>query len=331
MGKLIYKNNEYVLFHCKANKRKGYNFDFLFLSPKRIGENVKIFVEGANSAYYNNNGHYQSYAEQVDFEIQQAIGKCQPQSGKVFNMPYLYQILHQPVIIPIFERCDEKHKNEFYAQMLGKNVMHETDGKYSQLNKQVLAMIDEVKRNFEKKDVNVSSTCGLIGVSTSAVFANRLQFIEPETFDMTISVCGNAVQPLPLKSKNGVELTYPLGTADYKELFGKEFNSEAYKNAKILNIVGANEDNNRYNIVNNSLLHDKETKELYHKVYGDVSLQERQLEIENIYKENDYDNCYNLVGKGAHELNSKGMVIAKFIREYNTHTNNNINVNEPTM
>ena len=96
-------------------------------------------------------------------------------------------------------------------------------------------------------------------------------------------------------------------------------------------IVGANEDNNRYNIVNNSLLHDKETKELYHKVYGDVSLQERQLEIENIYKENDYDNCYNLVGKGAHELNSKGMVIAKFIREYNTHTNNNINVNEPTM
>ena len=331
MGKLIYKNKEYVLFHCKANKRKGYNFDFLFLSPKRIGENVKIFVEGANSAYYNNNGHYQSYAEQVDFEIQQAIGKCQPQSGKVFNMPYLYQILHQPVIIPIFERCDEKHKNEFYAQMLGKNVMHETDGKYSQLNKQVLAMIDEVKRNFEKKDVNVSSTCGLIGVSTSAVFANRLQFIEPETFDMTISVCGNAVQPLPLKSKNGVELTYPLGTADYKELFGKEFNSEAYKNAKILNIVGANEDNNRYNIVNNSLLHDKGTKELYHKVYGDVSLQERQLEIENIYKENDYDNCYNLVGKGAHELNSKGMVIAKFVREYNTHTNNNINVNEPTM
>ncbi len=120
-----------------ANKNNGFNFPFILVYPKHFNKDVKIYVEGNNSVIYEKDGE-QSFSAQIDYALQYAEHLVEEQNGEVFNMPYLYQQLNQPVIIPIIERCDNKHKNEFYTQMLGANVVKTKKGKFANLSKQLL-------------------------------------------------------------------------------------------------------------------------------------------------------------------------------------------------
>ncbi len=302
----------YKLF--EANREKGFNFPFILVCPSRFNKKVKIYVEGNNSVNYGKEGQ-QDFETQKNIALQYAGNLTKPQDGSVFNMPYLYQCLNQPVIIPIIERCDNKHIGEFYTQMLGANVVKTKTGDFANLSTQVVNMVNYVKEGLKEKGVLAEQKSGLIGMSTSGVFAGRMLFAEPESFDTCLSVCSNAVQPLPLKELNGTALPYPLGTADYKQLFGKEFNETEYQKAKQLFIVGKEEPNDKYNIAKNFRLHDKNVQDLYVKVYGDVDIQQRQQEMANIFKENGFDNVECVVADGGHTMSGKGNVIMNWAKE----------------
>ncbi len=302
---------KYKLF--KADKNSGFNFPFILVYPRHFNRDVKIFVEGNNSVIYEKDGE-QSFSAQKKFALQYAEHLVEEQNGEVFNMPYLYQQLNQPVIIPIIERCDNKHRNEFYTQMLGANVVKTKKGKFANLSKQIVNMVNYVKQLLNEKGINVATKSGLFGMSTSGVLAGRMLFAEPESFDVCLSICSNAVQPLPLAELNGIKLPYPLGTANYKELFGKEFNEEAYHQAKQLFIVGEDEPNDRYNIALNSRLHDKKAQELFLNVYGDVGIQERQQKISKILENYHFENVDCIVAPGGHSLNGKGKLIMSWAR-----------------
>ena len=81
-----------------------------------------------------------------------------------------------------------------------------------------------------------------------------------------------------------------MGVADFEEVFGKQFNAEEYSKAKQVSIVGELEPNNSYNTILNPRLYDKSVREQYLKVYGDLTLQQRQITINQILKQNGYEN-----------------------------------------
>lgn len=254
----------------------------------------------------------QSFDAQKDYALNVAQSLCEKADGKRFTPAYLYQLLNQPVIIPIIERCDNQHKHEYYTQMLGRNVVLDKESKFANLSEQVVAMVKDVQEQYKNMGLKVDEKAGLMGISASGVFAGRMQFAEPETFDFCLSVCSNAVQPLPTDSIDGIDLPYPLGTKDYEELFGKPFNAEEYKKAHQLFIVGRDEPK-RYNIAKNSRLHDPETQQRYMEVYGDVSLQERQEQIDAIMQDLEMYNVDCVVANGGHSFDDKGKMITEFI------------------
>ena len=300
-------NFKFKVEYVEADPSKGFSFPYIMLLPKKMKQDVKIMVECANTANYEDDGQ-QSFRAQINDAKGYANYISEEQDGQKFNLPYLYQELSQPIIIPIIERCeyarigvirpyeqDEKYaeldrlgKNtEFYPQQLGRQVMLERDGKFAKLPEQVVAMVEDAKKKIKLKammklkTINIAKKSGLIGFSSSSVFASRMQLICPEHFDTCISLCSGGAQPLPLTELNGQKLNYPLGVADFEELFGKPFNAEEYAKAKQLSIVGANEVYNN-DIAYKPRLFDKQTRELFLKVYGKLTLQERQQKINEV-------------------------------------------------
>ncbi len=312
---------KYKIF--SADKNKGFNFPFIALLPDKPDKNVKIFVESANSHRYAEEGQSNFNAQMLD-AIAYANSICNP--SHISPIAQIYDTLNQPVIIPVIERCDKEHISpdgtieEFYTQMLGKNVVHAKEGKYAKLSEQIVNMVNEMRDVLTKRGHNVSKKSGLIGMSSSGVFAGRMQFIHPEEFDVCLSICSNAVQPLPIDVINGVKLPYPLGTADYKELFGKEFNKEEYAKAKQLFIVGKEEQNSKYNIIHKPLLFDPETRTNYINAYGcDYFLQDRQKEYQRIVNDLGYNNITAIVSQGGHDVKSK-------LDDISSWSNNNFNL-----
>jgi len=304
----------------EADKSKGYNFPFILICPEQMQGNVKVFVEGNNSVDYikrDEDGKflgYQTFEEQKHDAIEFAKQICEPEDGKNFNIAYMYQQLNQPLVIPIIERCEAEHEGEYYTQMLGRNVVLDKTSKFANLSSQVVAMVEEAKKSCldKNKSINIDKKSGLCGFSASGVFASRMLFAEPESFDACLSMCSNAVQPLPVAEYDGVKLPYPLGTADYEKIFGKPFNMEEYKKARQMFFVGVDEDNKRYNIAKNSRLHDKKVQDKFIEVYGDVSIQERQLMISKIMQELGMDNTVSLVVPGEHNFGGKSKYILSF-------------------
>ena len=304
----------------EANSSKGYNFPFILIYPEQMQGNVKLFVEGNNSTEYikrDKDGKvlgYQTFEEQKQDAIAFAQQICKQEDGKHFNVGYMYQQLNQPIVIPIIERCEAEHTGEYYPQMLGRNVVLDKTSKFANLSHQVVAMVTEAKKVClgKNKEINIDKKSGLCGFSASGVFASRMLFAEPESFDACLSMCSNAVQPLPVAEVNGIKLPYPLGTADYEKIFGKQFNIEEYKKAQQMFFVGVEEDNKRYNIAKNSRLHDKNIQDKFIQVYGDVTIQERQRMISQIMQELGMDNTVSLVVPGEHNFGGKSKYILSF-------------------
>ena len=308
-------NFKFKVEYVEADPSKGFNFPYIMLLPKKMKQNIKIMVECANSADYEREGQQSFYAQ-----IKDAKGYANyisdEQDGERFNLPYLYQQLNQPIIIPIIERCeykrvgkiigteqylelDKQGKNtEFYPQQLSRQVMLEREGKFANIPNQVVAMVEDAKVKINKlatqrkQDVQISKKSGLAGWSSSAVFASRMQLICPENFDLCMAFASGGVQPLPLTEYNGQALNYPLGVADFEELFGKPFNIEEYSKAKQITVVGSMENPNQYDIAYNARLFDKVTRDLFVKVYGKVDMFRRQCKIAKILHCNNFTNIY---------------------------------------
>lgn len=304
----------------EADSSKGYNFPFILIYPERMQGSVKLFVEGNNSTEYikiDEDGNvlgYQTFNEQKQEAIVYAQKICKQEDGQHFNVAYMYQQLNQPLVIPIIERCEAEHKGEYYTQMLGRNVVLDKTSKFANLSQQVVAMVEESKKIClaKSKGISIYKKSGLCGFSASGVFASRMLFAEPESFDVCLSMCSNAVQPLPVAELNGIKLPYPLGTADYEKIFGKPFDIEEYKKAKQMFFVGVEEDNKRYNIAKNPRLHDKNIQDKFIQVYGDVTIQERQRMISQIMQELGMDNTVSLVVPGGHNFGGKSKYILSF-------------------
>lgn len=330
--------------YVEADPSKGFSFPYIMLLPKKMKQDVKIMVECANTANYEDDGQ-QSFRAQINDAKGYANYISEEQDGKKFNLPYLYQKLSQPIIIPIIERCeyarvgvirpheqDEKYaeldrlgKNtEFYPQQLGRQVMLEKAGKFAKLPEQVVAMVEDAKKKIKTmakmrfKTINIAKKSALVGFSSSSAFASRMQLICPEHFDTCISLCSGGTQPLPLAELDGKKLNYPLGVGDFEEIFGKPFNAEEYAKAKQISIVGELEPNKSYDTTKKARMYDKQIRELFLKVYGDLTLQQRQRVIAQILKDKGYANIQCDVLQGVeHSPHGMGNTVSGWVKKNN--------------
>ncbi|MGD9901573.1 MAG: hypothetical protein AB7S44_03445 [Spirochaetales bacterium] len=300
-------NLRYLFF--VAEPKSGYNFPFIVVYPQNLASTCKIFVEAYNHINYS--GH-SSFSEQIKDAISCVESRCQKPAMDRFNSALLYSTINNPIIVPIIERCDNEHNDEFYTQMLGRNVMLSKNKKFERIDKQVIAMINKVKQMLSEKQIATTQKSAIFGISASGVFATRMTFLHPEEFDTNISVCANALIPLPMNEYNGQNLIYPLGTEDYEKITGKKFDLAEYKTVKQLFIIGREEEE-RYNIVREGVLNSNEVSTLWRKTYGNVTLQERFQAIKKVLGDITNIECHLV--DGGHTYSSKGNLIVKAVNK----------------
>ena len=95
------------------------------------------------------------------------------------------------------------------------------------VDEQLLAMISDAKSRLASEPYPIAEKIHMSGFSASNTFSNRFAFLYPNRV-RTLTTGGSSVVPLPKASHNDVSLPYPLGTADYKDLTGREFDKDAW-------------------------------------------------------------------------------------------------------
>jgi len=165
-----------------------------------------------------------------------------------------------PGLVPLFPTTPNDHPTSIQGLVLpsyrsddiSSNYQLEdlaTDG-YSadslkRIDKQFAAMIQDAKTRLSDEPYTVPEGIHGNGFSVSGDFLTRFAFLYPHLVN-TLTVGGGGFAPLPKPSlivdDEDIELPYPLGTADYEQLTGREFDKEEWKSINQYIYVGENDE-----------------------------------------------------------------------------------------
>jgi dienelactone hydrolase len=105
------------------------------------------------------------------------------------------------------------------------------------VDQQLLAMIEDARRRLRENGYDTADRIHMHGFSSSGQFASRFAFLHPNRV-RAISVGGDGAHPLPKQTLNDIALPYPLGTADYQSITGRQFNFDAWNDIHKFIFVG---------------------------------------------------------------------------------------------
>lgn len=172
--------------------------------PNLMKDNAEMFVETYNAG----GAEKENYSENV--------ADAMSERGNPIEKSYRDFITDFPVVVPIIPCLKgEPDFQQMSVETVEKHKIHE----------KVKECISDAKTQIEEiTGKKVQDKIFLSGYSASGLFAQRFAFIYPELINRAL--IGGAAGTIPIPTK---KLKFPLGIQDYKELFGKDFNSEAYK------------------------------------------------------------------------------------------------------
>jgi hypothetical protein len=169
------------------------------------------------------------------------------------------------------------------------------------LDLQLLEMIEDAKSILTSMNIELAPKVFMNGFSASASFTNRFSFIHPEQIQALATGGFNGELMLPKKEINGLKLNYPLGTNDFSELFGRNFNVDTYRSIPQFIYMGKLDEND-------AVQFDDAYNENERKIINDnigSSVQERYLECQKIYRENNISPIFKTYENVGHWTTSE--------------------------
>lgn len=147
-----------------------------------------------------------------------------------------------PGIVAGFPRTENDDPDQIQTMALPSHNQGPTPSQYSlsgvstsefsadsleRVDQQLIAMADDARKELADKPYSLTEKFHMSGFSAAKTFAHRFAILHPTEVE-AISSGGGPPLILPASSHNGTELPYPLGTADYEKLTGREFDREAW-------------------------------------------------------------------------------------------------------
>ena len=230
--------------------------------------------------------------------------------------------LNMPILVPITSNYIHPANNnmhEFFPMQASRNVVfcEDENNKYYKIFDQINNMIDYAKEMI-KKDTNNILKDKIIchGFSSSSKFVLRYATCFPSKVSLLIAG-GFGVQniiPLPkFKSENENELNllYPVGIYDIKEITGFEFDYENYKKMQQFYFIGENETSENDTAFN--FRHtDLEIQEIYIQIFG-KDYKQRFDKMSKLIKELGYTNIEFKKYKNYGHIATPGIKHTKFL------------------
>lgn len=214
-----------------------------------------------------------------------------------------------PRLIPAFPRPPDDGPD--FIQSLGLISYRSDESTYSlqeisseefptaslkRVDKQLVSMVTDDRSRLDSEGYTVGDQIHMNGFSGSAQFAARFAFLYPNMVG-AISLGGNGAYPLPKESKDGIELPYPLGTADYQRIMERRFDLTSWKDINQYIYVGQ-EDQVYYP-------YSQRYREKVPKVFGEDRVTDRFPVTKSVYESVGANAIFPIYEEDGHRFTSK--------------------------
>lgn len=213
------------------NPSKGFNYPYYLFTPDDLSEDMVkyLVVEPNNSGM-------------VTDDFQEHIDRARSNATRDFYLGnYTARKLGYPLMVPVFPRAQST--SQMYTHSLDRDVMLQKRNELERIDLQLLAMVEDAKLRLQQKGISIAPEFLMTGFSASGSFANRFTLIHPTSVKAVAAGGLNGILMLPFSEEKEQPLTYPAGTKDFEQLFGKSFDATAFKNTPQFYFMGEQDDN----------------------------------------------------------------------------------------
>lgn len=263
------KHGQFEFVRAKSNR--GFEYPYFLFIPEKLNNAGKQFVliEPNNSGF-------------VDDKLRPHIKKAKRTATNDFYIgSYVAQKLGIPLLIPVFPRSQSEWK--IYTHALDRDVMLQKDSSMERIDLQLLAMFNDARARLSKKGIDTNEQFLMTGFSASASFANRFTLLHPHKVHAVAAGGLNGLLMLPVDSVEQYRLNYPIGVADFFELFEREFNKAAFVQTPQFYFMGENDVNDA---VPYDDAYDLDERKLVFELMGEEMLHQRWPFCQKVYLNN---------------------------------------------
>jgi hypothetical protein len=295
-------DNKQRIIYVPADPSKGFNYPYYMVLPRKISVNLNkgkknyLFVEPHNTG---------KVGDDLEFHINEALTVAQGNSAQIADA------LGLPRIVPILVRPETRIMDQWvYTHALSRNViildeLKKQAGTYdevfepmSRVDKQVANMIKHAIGLLRKDGWKMEDKVFMWGFSASGDFVSRFSFLYPE---LVKAACFSGFPVPPVKTEGGYNMIYPLGTYDYKQITGKEFDLKAYNNVARLGYMGS-ADNNEVCILDTPY-----EREIVENLLSLIEYPDKWEKLKKIFAKSGGEAQANIYIGAGHETFYKGM------------------------
>ena len=208
-----------------ANPAKGFHWPFLVYTPKKLSKNPYVLI------LPNNTGKSD---DDIEVHYDAALRKTLRIGFEIEKQGWI-------ILRPIFPR--PRTNSPGYTHALDRGAIINGKGKMKRLDNQLLQMFHHLQEIRSKKPYNIQNKFLMIGFSASGSFVNRFLLTHPEKVQAAAIGAPGGWMTVPTEKTSNIKLNYPLGIADFEEVFGKPFAIKAFQQPAQLFFMG-DQDNN---------------------------------------------------------------------------------------
>lgn len=190
-----------------ADPAKGFGWEYLLYVPETVAYGNLLVVPN-NTGYPTDN---------MDIHREQAKGLFIEDSGMADD-------LGVPLLVPVFPR-PASHE-ELYTHALDRAALLTDVEGLERLDMQLIAMIDDAKNRLRQQGITPEDEIFMSGFSASGDFTDRFTVLHPSL--VRAAAMGGCDSVLPVASRNGENLPYPIGVYDYEAITGESFDLDAF-------------------------------------------------------------------------------------------------------
>lgn len=278
------------LVFAEAVPSAGFNYPYYLFIPSGISveQESVLIVEPNNSGFADD-----------DFE------KHKEKAGRIASRDFytgnhVARELKYPLLVPVFPRPSSEWK--IYTHAFDRDVALQKGNPLERIDLQLLAMIDDASRRLLEKGIRINEKIFMTGFSASGSFVNRFTAVHPERVMAAAAGGTNGVLILPVDSLKGKLFLFPLGTFDFKELFGKQFDSLMFYHTPQYYYIGELDANDA---VPYEDAYDQTERQLVQELLGEEMQPTRWNECIKIYRAKNVKAQFKTYAGTGHEVTNE--------------------------
>jgi dienelactone hydrolase len=274
------------IIKVEAQTGKGFSYPYYLYVPAALRQTKMQKQTRALLVIPNNSGKINDELSFHEEDVKKRIS----QNGAILNK------MNITVLMPVFPRPAKDSR--IYTHSLDRDVMLTDRKEYRRLDLQLAAMIDHAQAKLDAEKIKTERQVLMMGYSASGMFVNRFVFLHPARVKAAIIGAPGGWALAPTANYKQKNLTFPVGTSDFKEVSGRKFDLKKVRKVPLFLILGEKDTNDAVPMGD---AYDERESALVLELFGKTPV-ERWAKTESLYRENKLNATFKLYPDATHAV-----------------------------